>query len=369
MKQTLYDYCMETGREALLREWDSEKNLPLTPEAVTSGSSRYAFWRCERGHTWRATIYSRSKKDSRCPYCSGVRVERGVNDLATLAPQLVCQWHPTKNGALTPDQVITGSHRVVWWRCEKGHEWKAQIKSRTSGCGCPVCAGRLLLPGVNDLASQFPDLAAQWHPTRNGVLRPEDVLAGSHWKVWWRCERGHEWKSQILSRTQSNCGCPVCAGKAVVAGDNDLATVAPEIAAEWDREKNGVLSPQEVTPSSNRSVWWLCPLGHSYRATVAARTCQQSGCPVCAGRKVLPGFNDLATLEPEIAAQWHPTLNGMLKPTMVTPGSHKKVWWECPEGHVWKAVVYSRGSQKTGCPICAGKVKRPRPQRAAARKT
>ena len=99
MKQTLYDYCMATGREALLREWDSEKNFPLTPEVVTSGSSRYAFWRCERGHTWRVTIYSRSKKDSRCPYCSGVRVGRGVNDLATLAPQLVVSGIPQRTAA------------------------------------------------------------------------------------------------------------------------------------------------------------------------------------------------------------------------------------------------------------------------------
>ena len=88
-----------------------------------------------------------------------------------------------------------------------------------------------------------------------------------------------------------------------------------------------------------------------------------SCCPYCTGKKVLPGFNDLATLEPKIAA-WHPTLNGTLTPEMVTLGSHRKVWWQCPEGHVWKAVVYSRaGPQKCGCPVCAGKVKAARQQR------
>ena len=86
-----------------------------------------------------------------------------------------------------------------------------------------------------------------------------------------------------------------------------------------------------------------------------------SGCPYCAGRKVLPGFNDLATLEPKIAAQWHPTLNGGLTPDGVTVGCHRKVWWQCQEGHVWKAAIYSRaGPQKCGCPICAGRVSKKR---------
>ena len=83
-----------------------------------------------------------------------------------------------------------------------------------------------------------------------------------------------------------------------------------------------------------------------------------SSCPYCAGRKVLPGFNDLATLVPEVARQWHPVLNGTLTPQMVTAGSHRKAWWECEQGHVWQSAIYSRtGSQKCGCPICAGTVK------------
>ena len=84
-----------------------------------------------------------------------------------------------------------------------------------------------------------------------------------------------------------------------------------------------------------------------------------AGCPYCAGKRVLAGFNDLATLCPEIAAQWDPSLNGALTPEMVMPGSHQKVWWRCPEGHVWKAAVFSRtGKQKCGCPVCAGNVRR-----------
>mgnify|MGYP000417604332 CR=1 FL=1 len=117
------------------------------------------------------------------------------------------------------------------------------------------------------------------------------------------------------------------------------------------------LRPENVSPNSNRKVWWLCPLGHAWKATVTSRSREGAGCPFCAGRKVWPGFNDLETVEPKVAAQWHPTLNGQLTPRMVTAGSRRKVWWQCPEGHVWKAVVYSRaGKRKCGCPVCAGRI-------------
>ena len=129
------------------------------------------------------------------------------------------------------------------------------------------------------------------------------------------------------------------------------------MAAQWDKRKNGCLKPSDVAVSSNRPAWWRCELGHSYRATVSSRTQRKTGCPYCAGRKVLKGFNDLETLYPDVAAQWDPSLNGALTPEMVTSGSNKKVWWQCSMGHVWKSVIYPRtGAQQCGCPVCAGKV-------------
>ena len=122
----------------------------------------------------------------------------------------------------------------------------------------------------------------------------------------------------------------------MLPGFNDLASRFPELVSQWDTEKNDALTPQQVTPYANRKVWWRCPKGHVYQATVFSRTMNGSGCPYCAGKKVLPGFNDLSTREPELAKQWHPTLNGNFTPEMVTVGSHHKVWWICPQGHVWK---------------------------------
>lgn len=277
---------------------------------------------------------------------------------AELFPQLTVEWAKDKNGALTPDKFLPGSHRRVWWRCALGHEWRAAVKTRVSGSGCPVCANRTVLAGENDLATTHPALAEQWNAEKNGALTPQQVVAGSHRRVWWRCSQGHEWQAYIYARASNGNGCPVCAGKVAVPGVSDLASQSPGIASEWAWELNRPLTPERVTPSSNRRVWWRCAQGHEWRAVIAARTRMNTRCPYCAGRKAYPGFNDLATLFPKLAAEWDTELNGPLRPTEVTSGSSRRVWWRCDYGHVWRAAIYSRtGRRKCGCPVCAGVVK------------
>lgn len=352
---SLREYCIQTKHTSLLLEWNTEKNGALSPDEVGHGSHKKVWWKCRYGHEWQAPVYARVA-GSGCPYCSGTRTMPGVNDLATQCPDLVAEWHPIKNGVVKPSDIQVGSNYKAWWVCKRGHEWQASVKSRTAGSECPVCTNRKIVAGENDLASAYPNLTQEWHPTKNGAFTPKSVGAGSHKKVWWLCKRGHEWQASIASRTGGS-GCPVCAGKKVLPGENDLATQFPAVATEWHPEKNGRLTPQQVLPYSNRRVWWVCSLGHEYKAQIGARTNADTGCPYCAGRKVLEGFNDLKTTEPELAAQWHPTLNETLTPAMVTIGSHKKVWWVCPFGHVWKAEINSRaGKQKCGCPVCAGHV-------------
>lgn len=274
--------------------------------------------------------------------------------------QLLKQWNSNKNGEITPQDLSYGSNKKVWWRCEKEHEWEAQIKSRVRGSGCPVCRSKKIVAGTNDLSTTHPDIAAQWHPTKNGEVTPKMISYGSHRKFWWVCDKGHEWEAVVLSRGYGT-GCPVCAGKAVIPGENDLASMNPQLAAEWHPTKNGELRPSKVTPYSNRKVWWLCDKGHEYQAQISHRASQDSACPYCIGKKVLVGFNDLTTAYPKIADQWHASLNGELTPEMFTVGNHKKIWWQCSEGHIWMAAIYSRtGPKKHGCPVCAGNVSKKR---------
>ena len=272
---------------------------------------------------------------------------------------LLAQWDIERNLPLTPDDVTFGSYKRVWWTCPSGHSWQDMVYTSSEGASCPYCTGRKASPEQNSLAKQFPALAAEWDDEKNAPLTPQDVTTGSHKLIWWRCPKGHSWRAAVYSRTTLGTGCPVCTGRQALAGENDLATLYPDIAAQWDGMKNGALRPNNVTAGSNRRVWWKCEKGHSYRAVIAQRVQRGDGCPYCANRKVLPGFNDLATVQPLVAKQWHESLNGALTPEMVTAGSHKKAWWQCSYGHVWKAAIYSRaGVQQCGCPVCAGKTKR-----------
>jgi len=358
-RKSLRAYCIEENHMSLLAQWDPLKNKDLTPDTVSHQSHKRIWWLCEMGHSWQAVVFSRTGGGAGCPYCAKIKSIEAAS-LASAYPQVAKQWHPTKNAGLSvsPQSIAPHAHTKIWWKCEKGHEWQAQVNSRVRGSGCPVCTNRIVKSGENDLATTHPILAKQWNHPKNMPLKPENFTAGSHAKMWWTCEKGHEWQASIHARSNGT-GCPVCAGKTVVAGFNDLRSVFPQIAAQWHPTKNGNLFPEAVAPYSNRSVWWICERGHEYRSAISHRTSERSACPYCTGRKVIPGFNDLATKAPEIAVQWHKTMNLPLTPEMVTAASHKKVWWQCTDGHVWKAVIASRtGAKKCGCPVCAGTVKR-----------
>ena len=159
-------------------------------------------------HSWKASVSNRVKGKG-CPYCSGQKVLSGYNDLASQSPSLAAQWHPEKNNGLLPDHVTIHSGKRVWWRCERGHTWQATVASRSAGIGCPFCSNRQILLGFNDLATVDPNLARQWHPSKNGYLTPYHVTIGSNKKIWWLCEKGHEWCTTVASRSQGT-GCPHC---------------------------------------------------------------------------------------------------------------------------------------------------------------
>ncbi len=278
-------------------------------------------------------------------------VSEKKTSLAYVLPEIAAEWHPTKNGTLMPTQITPGSNKKVWWMCSKGHEWVDTPNNRSNGCGCPYCSGHQIQAGYNDLATIRPDLATQWHPTKNGDLMPTQIAVHSNKKVWWRCDKGHEWVDTPNDRNDG-CGCPYCSGHQIQAGYNDLATIRPDLAAQWHPTKNGDLMPTQIAVHSNKKVWWQCEKGHEWQTTVDKRS-NGNNCPICSGKQVLAGYNDLITVNPELAAQWHPVKNGKLRPSDVTVNSNKKVWWQCKLGHEWQATIADRNSGRN-CPFCSG---------------
>ncbi|MDQ7787356.1 MAG: zinc-ribbon domain-containing protein [Thermodesulfovibrionales bacterium] len=152
------------------------------------------------------------------------------------------------------------------------------------------------------------NLLDEFYPTKNGILTPHNCSAHTSKVITWQCHRNHIWKNRIDHRTRG-VGCPICANKRVLAGYNDLATTNPKLAQEWHPSKNADLLPSMVTVSSIKKVWWLGRCGHEWQSAISKRNIGR-GCPYCAGKKVLPGFNDLATKAPQLIQEWDFHKNG-----------------------------------------------------------
>lgn len=293
--------------------------------------------------------------------------------LGALYPHLLEQWDTQRNGGLSPYAVLAGSGAKVHWMhtvTRDGttfvHRWSSQVCSRTlRGDGCPICGGKQVLAGYNDLASTFPKLVKEWDFEKNQPLKPDQITPGSQKSVWWKhtvkTEHGesvHSWRASVRARV-SGTGCPVCDGKIILAGFNDLATTHPQLAAQWDQEKNELL-PTEISYGYAKKVWWKHTVTdrfgkiwvHSWQASPNSRTNRSSGCPYCANKKVLPGFNDLQTAFPELAEKWDAQKNAPLTPRDVTPATPQKVWWTDRQrpASVADRTKYLRKRQEHGTP-------------------
>jgi hypothetical protein len=144
------------------------------------------------------------------------------------------------------------------------------------------------LPGPGDIKDSVASnkrLLSEWHTERNAPLKPYQVHLRSGMKLWWRCSKGHEWDATPDKRSTGR-NCPFCSNRRLGYG-NSLAVVAPSIAKEWYQPGNGSLTPQTVTAGSGKKVWWICSMGHKFRAAVVDRVNRQSGCVHCPG----PGKN------------------------------------------------------------------------------
>lgn len=298
-------------------------------------------------------------------------------------PHLLSEWHPLLNTRYSPEQLTENSQYLAWWQCSRRekHVWQRAVKARAQRHSpCPDCA---LEEG--NLAALYPEVAKLWHPTLNGSLRPEDVVPGSERKVWWLCEVSaeHVYETSVYAKAMVGSGCHFCTRKKLDSR-RSLKAHNPDIARELHPTKNGKLRAEDVSYGSKKYVWWRClkDKTHEWQDPVCKRTSKKKpGCPFCHGY-YLTEQNRLSTCCPEIAAEWHPTMNRKLwtatggsfhvkqnrrlppteraennrrlRPSDVSIHSHEYAWWQClvNKKHTWQAVVADRVRNKTGCPFC-----------------
>lgn len=275
----------------IFSELDKTLNSNVILENITSSNPKKVWWLCDNGHNWIMSVSERTriregrKTGGNCPYCSNRKVLLGYNDLVTTHPAISKQWHPIKNDKRS-NEVVAGSTFMAWWLCDKGHEWKARVASRLVS-ECPYCKGKVQ-PGVDDIVTTHPDIAAQWHPTRNGSLNPKNYKAASALKVWWLCNNNHASEARISSRVLDGKQCPYCKNRQLLVGFNDLSSQAPHLVREWHPTKNNSLTPDKVIASTEQKVWWICDKEHEWETTVAHRFVQQQGCRQCGNQVSKP---------------------------------------------------------------------------------
>lgn len=275
-----------------------------------------------------------------------------MNNRVSEVPDLLKKWNYEKN-TIPPDRITTGSGKKVWWICEQGHSYEDSVKHQNTGRNCPVCAGKQVVKGFNDLASAHPELMTEWDFDKNTIY-PDAVTSGSNKQAFWKCPKGHAYMMQIMARVRGR-NCPVCAGKIVIQGTNDLATVHPELISEWDVEKN-ILLPSQVTTGSNKKIWWICKQGHSWKTSVKTRVAGSS-CPICAKSKPSPKRIQLRQLfieYPQLQQEYDYEKNRNVSDIT----TKKKLWWKCQDGHSWRATISNR-KRGCGCPYCKNKFATP----------
>jgi hypothetical protein len=337
----------------LMKYWDYEKNKDLDLDKLTLGSSKIAWWKCDKGHSYDAKIKRKNYEKIICPICSNHRVLKGYNDLATTNPELLKEWDFTKN-TISPYEITAGAEKMIWWICPKEHSYQSYAFNRKRGVGCPICDGKKVLIGYNDLATTNPKIAKEWDYEKNGDLKPTDITEGSTTNVWWICENGHSYDSRAKDR-KHGLNCPYCSNKKVLVGFNDLYTYCidnhlEEIIEEFDNDKNE-FSMKDVTAGSDKETWWKCPKGHSYQSSPSRRVMRGSGCGICSHNILVKGVNDLLTTHPEIAKEWDYKKN-KVGPDEVMAGSNiDKYWFLCPKGHSYHTTVLGR-KRGTNCPQC-----------------
>ncbi len=277
---------LESLYPEIAKLWHPTANAPVVPSAVSAHSNKTYFWICDQGHTYDGVV-DKQVQGQGCPYCANRRLLVGFNDLKTRCPEAAEDWDYERNKD-NPEDHKYCSLDNAYWKCKKcGYRWEGKIRDRTKAkYGCSQCAvnnrseAKAKTHAQRTGGIQDPLLLKEWDYERN-KKPPSEYAPQSSAKVWWVCSQcGYHYPSKIGNRFHGR-GCPCCRGIDVVPGINDLATTHPQLAKEWHPTKNLPLTPGQVTYGRADKIWWICPEGHEYPATILHRASGGTNCPIC----------------------------------------------------------------------------------------
>ena len=340
-EQALYYYFKMVYPNAVngYREWfgSSKMELDLYIPDIRTGVEY-------DGKAWHSNKHSRARDEKKYKACQEnnirlIRVSEIQDSNASFCDTLVIRKDSTSKAL---DDAIT----EAFWHCGV-----MTLSVDTERDRAEIMMLYITSLKEKSIAANYPDAVKEWDVEKNNGITADMVNASSPVNYWWKCEKGHSYRSTPANKLPYNYGCPYCSNHKLLQGFNDLATKEPAMASEWDYDKNYPLKPSEVKYVSNQKVWWICPKGHSYSASISNRLYGKTGCPICSNHQILKGYNDLKTTNPEIAVMWDPEKNKAITPDSVFSGSNKIAWWRCAEGHSYKKMICQQVKYPL-CPIC-----------------
>lgn len=402
---------LESVNPKIAKEWNYKRNN-IVPSEVIFSSTKKVWWICSKGHEWQAVIYSRNQNHA-CPICnlnkvtslpekaiafyllkSGIHIEEnskiiGKKEVDIYMPDRKIAieydgqyYHKDKERDLLKNRLCSDAGITLFRIREPGlpklddglsvnyeigplkndysHladaiEWlfsQLEIKSQKINIAEQMQEIAIFFDkqkSEKSITVTDPEVSKEWDYAKN-LVDISTVTRGSYLDAYWKCEAcGYEWRQKVCNRCTGK-GCPKMLFFKDNTWFNDLATTHEYLLKEWNYDKNKI-SPAQIGKGSNQKVLWICGKNHEWMASPHNRA-KGNGCPICANRIVLRGFNDLSSREPTLVAEWDYEQNAPINPCEALFRSTKSVYWKCPQcGYLFaKSPLQRRMPPK--CPNC-----------------
>ena len=326
----------------LLLEWDYEKN-DIDPNEMSPYSNHKVFWKCIYGHSWNASIDSRTYKESGCRHCRS-RTSRFeifiLCELRSIFKEVI--WRRKFEG-VEADIYLDSENIAIEVDGEHWHKDKIELDRAKSELfeklGIKLIRVRsAALPSIKGLQILYPRNKDDFEIVIELCELLSEEIDNSSLQQYLldKVRKGeHEYK-EIISRLPAP------------PEEESLAFLYPELVKEWDYEKNFPLTPDLFASKTHHRVWWICAKNHSWDTVVKNRTLNNSGCPDCHEDKLA----EIKRLAIENMHHYAKNHGGSCDTTNYINSSNGSTQWTCSEGHIWNARKDYIIDKNNWCPKC-----------------
>ena len=343
---------LEARFPELAKEWDFEKNT-LNPNQIFPGTIKKYWWKCKNGHSYLSAPNKRTSSNRGCPYCSG-RLVSDKNSLVTLYPRIAEEFDVEKNRPIDVTSLTVKSHKNIWWKCKKGHEWQSIISNRTRGNNCPYCNSQVSKNELRIFAElkyffKNVSLKRKINGFECDILIQDLNVAIEYDGVYWH-------KNKTISDKNKNIGLTKAGISLIRVRELGLKKIS-ELDIIYNHEKDNIIIviKQLLSILIKNNFIQSGKLVSKY--LLANSFVNEKEYRDLLERLPSPITEDSLEFKfPKLVEEWNTLKNGKLLPSDVSAKSSLKVWWKCKYNHEWESSVGNRTQGGNNCPYCAHQI-------------